>query len=183
MKRLALVALCGLLLAVQGAAQSSRRPERLPVRPTPDPRPKVVPRFEVLAETRLLMDGLANANYRSLEKILAKEPADVETWTFARGQALLVAETGNLLLLRPPRSTPARDAWMQRAMDLRAAAGKLARAAGTRDYDASRSALAGLADACNRCHSTFRVCVRIGPREDEAPPKEPAPKDPERPDR
>jgi hypothetical protein len=185
MKRFGLVALSGLLLAVQGAAQSSRRPERLPVRPTPapDPRPRVVPRFEALAETRLLMAGLANANYRGLEKLLKKEPADVDTWTFARGQALLVAETGNLLLLRPPRSTPARDAWMQRAMDLRAAAGKLARAAGTRDYEASRSALAGLADACNRCHTTFRVSVRVGPRdEEEAPPKEPPPKDPERPE-
>ena len=104
-------------------------------------------------------------------------------WAVGFLLALLIAETGNLLLLRPPRSTAARDLWMQRAMDLRAAAGKVARAAGTRDYDGSRAALAGLANACNRCHSTFRVPVRIGPRaeEGEAPPKEPAPKDSDRP--
>ena len=63
-----------------------------------------MPKFEVIAETSLLMDGLNQSNYRSLEKLLKQKPADAETWTFIRGQALLIAETGNLLLLRPPRS-------------------------------------------------------------------------------
>src|SRR5262245_51093607 len=72
------------------------------------------PKFEALAETRLLMEGLAHPNYRSLNKLLKQKPADVETWTFARGQALLVAETGNLLLLRPPRNN-GRDTWMKLA--------------------------------------------------------------------
>ena len=50
------------------------------------------------------MDGLNLPNYRGLDKLLKQKPADADTWTFIRGQSLLIAETGNLLLLRPPRS-------------------------------------------------------------------------------
>jgi hypothetical protein len=115
-----------------------------------------------VAETRLLMEGLTVPNYRGLEKLLKQKPADDDSWTFARGQALLIAETGNLLLLRPPRNQ-GRDVWMQRAMDLRQAAATLARAAGSRDLDGSRSAFVTMTSACNRCHQTFRVRVRVGP--------------------
>ena len=38
-----------------------------------------------------------------IERLLSQKPADVQSWTFARGQALLIAETGNLLMLRPPK--------------------------------------------------------------------------------
>ncbi len=83
-----------------------------------------MPRFEAVAETKLLMEGLAHPNYRALEKHLeGKGPPDGDTWTFARGQALLIAETGNLLLLRPPRND-GRDTWMRRAMDMRAVGGQ-----------------------------------------------------------
>jgi hypothetical protein len=54
-------------------------------------------------------------------------------------------------------------------MELRDAAGTLARAAGTRDLTRGRTALEGVTNACNRCHNTFRVPVRIGPEEDPRP--------------
>lgn len=123
---------------------------------------KVAPRFEVVAETRLLMEGLAQPNYESLLRHLRERPGDAETWAFARGQALLIAETGNLLMLRPPRNA-GRDAWMQRSMELRQAAAMLARSLGARDLESSRAALVNVAGACNRCHQTFRVSTRIGP--------------------
>jgi cytochrome c556 len=121
-----------------------------------------VPRFEAVAETKLLMEGLAMPNYEALEKMFKQKPPDAEAWTFARGQALLIAETGNLLLLRPPRNQ-GRDAWMQRAMDMRLAATVVAGAAGNRDVEASRTTLKDLGSACNKCHQTFRVPVRVGP--------------------
>src|SRR5258708_2326017 len=64
---------------------------------------KPAPRLEPVAETRLLMEGLNQANFRGLERLLRQKPAEAEAWSFARGQALLIAETGNLLLIRPPR--------------------------------------------------------------------------------
>jgi hypothetical protein len=151
------------MVATSLFAQTRRAPERLP-----RPEEKFTPRFEAMAETKLLMEGLAQPNYRALEKHLEeKGPADAETWTFARGQALLIAETGNLLLLRPPRNT-GRDTWMRRAMDMRQSAGNLARQLADHDLARSRTALVDLANKCNNCHQTFRVPTRIGPNA--APP-------------
>jgi cytochrome c556 len=120
------------------------------------------PRLEAVAETRLLMEGLAQANFRGLEKMLKDKPADGDAWGFTRGQALLIAETGNLLMLRPPHNQ-GQDAWMDRSRELRDAAKGLAKASGNRDYEASRAALGDVANSCNRCHQTFRVSVRIVP--------------------
>src|SRR5205085_9660091 len=88
---------------------------------------------------------------------------------FARGQALLLAETGNLLLIRPPRTPDGQDAWLDRAADLREAATKLARAVGSQDLARSRSGLLEVAGACNRCHQTFRVAHRVRPFGPDAP--------------
>ncbi len=152
------VALASLLLATSGEAQV----RRIQVRP-PAARPAAfVPKFAALAETRLLMEGLANANYRSLHRLLKEKPPDAETWKFVRGQALLIGETGNLLLLRPPRNS-GRDTWMKLAMAMRDRAADLARKAAAEDFDGSKAALANLTTSCNHCHQTFRVNARVGP--------------------
>jgi hypothetical protein len=163
--------LCGFVVAAGGIAattlpaQTRRDAERLP-----QPEAKFTPKFEAMAETSLLMEGLAQSNFRAVEKHLqGKGPQDVETWTFARGQALLIGETGNLLLLRPPRNN-GRDTWMRRAMDMRESAGELARQLANRDLARSRTALIDLTAKCNNCHQTFRVATRIGPNAEEPPP-------------
>lgn len=158
-------ALAGVLLATAGSAQTSRtqpqpRADALPNRAQP-----FTPKFEALAETRLLMEGLANSNYRGLHRLLKEKPTDNETWTFARGQALLLAETGNLLLLRPPRNN-GRDTWMKLAMAMRDDAGELARKIAARNHPGSKAALVNVTNSCNRCHQTFRVNVRVAPEPD-----------------
>jgi hypothetical protein len=120
------------------------------------------PAPEPVAETKLLMNGLAAANLRGLGKTLRDKPAEAEAWAFARGQALLIAETGNLLMLRPPKAT-GRDDWLGYSGDLRDAAEKLARAAAAKDYAKARGGLAALANVCNRCHQTFQVATRVDP--------------------
>jgi hypothetical protein len=106
------------------------------------------------------MEGLAQPNFRSLDRLLREKPPDLETWTFVRGQALLIAETGNLLLVRPPRQQ-GQAAWTENATAMRTVATSLARAAGNQDYARSRAGVAELANTCNRCHQTFRVPVRL----------------------
>src|SRR5438034_1018545 len=93
----------------------------------PQVRTRTVPRLDPVAETRLLMQGINLPNFRGLERHLRQKPADDEAWTFARGQALLIAENGNLLLLRPPRNA-GESAWLDQAGELRSAATRLARA-------------------------------------------------------
>jgi cytochrome c553 len=143
-----------LLLAVLPAPSQSPRPATTTTRPTP--------RLEAVAETRLLMDGLNQPNVRGLERLLKARPDSVEAWTFGRGQALLIAETGNLLLLRPPRNTGLYT-WQEIAMQLRANATHLAQRLAAQDYEGSRTALGQVAAACNRCHQSFRVPTRIQP--------------------
>jgi hypothetical protein len=120
-------------------------------------------KLEPIAETKLLMEGLASPNLVALGKILQDKPTEAEAWRIARGQALLIAESGNLLLLRPPRTASGEDPWMKHATELRDAGAALARSTAAKDYTASRKALAGVANACNRCHQTFRIPQRIDP--------------------
>jgi hypothetical protein len=129
----------------------------------PQPAKKPAPKLEPVAETKLLMEGLADPNAKALGKLLAAKPKDPEAWNFARGQALLLAETGNLLMMRPPKNKTGEESWMTHAAELRENAAVLARSAAARDYLQSRTALAGVANACNRCHQTFRVAVRVDP--------------------
>lgn len=130
---------------------------------------KVTPKLEPIAETKLLMEGLAHANFRGIEQMLTKKPADDRSWTFARGQALLIAETANLLMLRPPKNE-GQPVWFERAMELRKVATTLATATGSKDYQASRTALVNIANSCNRCHQSFRVPVEIEPFAEKATP-------------
>jgi cytochrome c553 len=134
-------------------------PQTTPPRPAPRSTP---PRLEAVAETRLLMEGLAQSNFRGVEKLLRQRGQDADDWTFIRGQALLLAETGNLLMLRPPKN-PSQDAWMERATELRTAATRLARAAAAADYEQSRAGVNEVATSCNRCHQAFRVAVKVTP--------------------
>jgi len=146
MKRLAIVIVLAAATGVQfGHAQPAGR---------------VTPTLEPIAETKLLMAGLAHANFKGLERILSKQPGEDQAWTFARGQALLIAETANLLLLRPPRN-PGESAWMERAMGLRSQAVQLAHAISKKDVEQARGQLEQLAVSCNRCHETFKVPVQI----------------------
>jgi hypothetical protein len=158
MTRAGIVIAIGAFLLVVGPVTSQLRRKEAARPPKPEP----------VAETRLLMEGINQANFRGLERILKERPADVEAWTFARGQALLIAETGNLLMLRPPRGK-GQDAWMGHAAELRDAATSLGRAAGKRDYERSVNAFRDLAGTCNRCHQTFRVTTRLTPFADAGP--------------
>jgi hypothetical protein len=148
-------AAAALLLVVAGPALTQpREGPREPARPAPKP--------EAVAETRLLMEGLNAANFKGLDRLLRDKPADAEAWTYVRGQALLIAETGNLLMLRPPKNE-GHDAWMDQSAELRETATALAKSAAARDFDKSQRGLISVANVCNRCHLTFRSSVRVQP--------------------
>jgi hypothetical protein len=121
---------------------------------------KEPPRLVPIAETRLLMEGLAHPDFQGLEKILSGDGKDKESWEFGRGQSILLAETANLLMLRPPRNT-GQDAWMQHASKFRDAATDLARIMARQDREAGRAGLVALSAQCNSCHQTFRIATKI----------------------
>src|SRR5437660_360637 len=101
-----------LLLAVlaAGLMTAPATPQPTPGTRPKIPTPKTQPRLVPVAETKLIMEGLTHANFQGLEKILKSTDIDAETWAFARGQALLIAESGNLLMIRPPNNS-GQDTW------------------------------------------------------------------------
>lgn len=145
----------GVLLVTAGWAVSQ------PPRPNP-PSGRPRPKLEAVAETKLLMEALLQANFRGLERNLRQKPGDETAWVYARGQALLIAEAGNLLMLRPPK-TSGQDAWLDCCSELREKGTRLARAAAAKDLDGCRAAIAELAVSCNKCHTTFGQATRIVP--------------------
>ncbi|HKB38945.1 MAG TPA: cytochrome c [Gemmataceae bacterium] len=155
-----IAALSGVFLLLLAVPASTQAPK--PTNPLTTPPAKPPLRLEPVAETGLIMNGLAHANFAGLERLLKQKPADNEAWVFARGQALLIGETANLLMIRPPKNS-GETAWMDHCKELRDSATALARTAATRDFDGSRNALGDLAVTCNRCHQTFRVPTRIVP--------------------
>jgi hypothetical protein len=133
-----------------------------------NPPARPAPKLEPVAETKLLMQGLAQSNFKGLERILENPPQENQAWVFARGQALLIGETANLLMLRPPQKQ-GQEAWFDRAADLRTQAVGLARNIASKDYDRSRASFVALANSCNRCHQQFRINVQIAPFADAEP--------------
>lgn len=131
---------------------------------------KITPRLEPVAETKLIMEGLTHANFRGLERTLAKIPLEDQSWQFARGQALLIAESANLLMLRPPRNN-GEAIWMERSMDLRTQSQQLAQLIGKKDLERAKTGMSQVANSCNQCHKTFRIPVEIVPFQPLDPPQ------------
>ncbi|HEY3789481.1 MAG TPA: hypothetical protein VGL71_11535 [Urbifossiella sp.] len=157
MRRIRFLFACGILSAaclVSPFAQSQPAKSR-------------TPKLEPVADAKLLMNGIADPNFKGLSRMLADKPKDDEAWEFARGRALLIAETGNLLMIRPPKERNAQDLWMTHGMDLRDSAATLAKVVSEKDYVKSRAALAGVANACNRCHKAIGIATRVQPFPDD----------------
>ncbi len=166
------------LIWVPAAPTQTYRPLNPRYRPYPYPTaapkavapvPRVAPKLEPVAETKLLMEAMVHPNFRGLERLLRQKPTDAQAWTFARGQALLIGEAANLLMLRPPQNQ-GQPLWFERTTELRKAATDVARAAAAEDYTRSRTAFVELANSCNHCHQAFRVAVEIVPFQDPTPP-------------
>src|SRR4051794_6971635 len=91
---LGLIGTAALLAAPRAEPQTPGKPKTvellkppLPPGQSPQALPKVTPRLEPVAETRLIMEGMAHTNFRGLERLLAERPTEAKAWQFARGQA------------------------------------------------------------------------------------------------
>ena len=157
----------GLLLhGAMGLSQPPRPGTNPPARPGQNPS-RVLPKLEPYAETKLIMEGLAQANFRGLERILGQKPAEDKAWVFGRGQACF-------WLRRAICSCSGRHAMTVKlfgfsAGDFRTAAVQLATSMGQKDFQRSRTNLHNVANTCNRCHQTFRVSFQVKPFADQIP--------------
>jgi hypothetical protein len=88
--------------------------------------------------------------YTYLQKAMAQEPASAEEWPTIQERGLQAAEVANLVAMRPAK--PPQDQWLAGALNLQQAGLALARAAESKDWDATTQAYAGLIQQCNNCH-------------------------------
>lgn len=91
--------------------------------------------------------------YKRLKLQLAEQPADRAGWNGVKGDALTLAEGGNLLLLRAPAEEKA--AWSRLSVEVRDLAGKVYQAARAQNYAQARGDYQTLISRCNACHQKF----------------------------
>jgi hypothetical protein len=99
------------------------------------------------------MEGVFQGPYKRLKTAMAEEPKDNAGWKAIRSEALILAEGGNLLLLRKP----AKDAeeWVKYSVATRDAGAELFKAAKAKDFAASKKAYKAMLNHCNACHKKF----------------------------
>ena len=100
------------------------------------------------------MEYINGPVFARLRKLLAEEPKGRPEWRQARGYALVLGETGNLLMIRPPEEDEAAG-WKRFSAALRDEGAKLYEATKKRDYKIAREHYIALARQCNTCHNEF----------------------------
>lgn len=89
-----------------------------------------------------------------LKAAMAHAPTDDDGWEAIESSALIMAESGNLLLLRGPSEH--RDLWVKASIGLREAGADLYHAAQKKDYKAARANFKLMAAQCMECHKHFK---------------------------
>jgi hypothetical protein len=99
------------------------------------------------------MESVFQSPYRRLKAALAAEPKDAAAWKAVRSDALILAEGGNLLLVRKPMKDS--DEWAKHSAASRDAGAALFKAAKAKDYPATKKAYEAMLGHCNACHKKF----------------------------
>jgi hypothetical protein len=110
--------------------------------------------IRTLANVRELHDLLISPASDAVFNAATDPPTDAQGWTTARGQALVLAESANLLMV----GTRVRDNtnWMKMSRALVDAAALAAAAAEKKDAKALEAATDSITVACMNCHQPYR---------------------------
>ena len=91
--------------------------------------------------------------FKVLKATMQSEPQNRKGWVPLKSTALLLAENGNLLMLRAPEENSAE--WNKLSAELRQQGKPLYQAAKKRDFDATRKEYKAIVANCNACHQSF----------------------------
>ena len=107
-----------------------------------------------LANVRELHDLMISPASDSVFVASANQPLDAKGWTTARNQALVLAESGNLLMV----GSRVRDSgnWMKMSRAMVDAAALAATAAEKKDAMALEAATDAITVSCMECHRPYR---------------------------
>lgn len=99
------------------------------------------------------MEYVFQPSFKALKPAMASEPADKKGWFAIKSNSLILAEGGNLLLIREAQ-TDAED-WAKHSYEVRDYGGNLYRAAQAKDYTAAKKSYQSMVKSCNACHEQF----------------------------
>lgn len=99
------------------------------------------------------MEYAFEPQYKRLREVMAAAPEANSQWKSIKGDALSLAEGGNLLLMRVPDE--GESLWKKFSAGVRRDGSSLYRAARSKDYEAAKKSYAAMLNQCNRCHQEF----------------------------
>jgi hypothetical protein len=99
------------------------------------------------------MEYAFEPTYRRLKPVIATAPTDNKAWKAIKADSLILAEGGNLLLIRQPEKDAAD--WARHSTQVRDTGGQLYEAAKAKDYAAARKHYEAMIQNCNACHKQF----------------------------
>jgi hypothetical protein len=102
------------------------------------------------------MEYVFQPTFKRLKPAMATAPADNKVWKAIKADALILAEAGNLLLMREPEADAADVAdWIKHSVEVRGFGGDLYRAAKAKDHATARKHYEAMVENCNACHHQF----------------------------
>jgi hypothetical protein len=115
--------------------------------------PSVAEVFRPVATVKQVMLGITVPASNAVFAVAGETPADEAAWQAVEASALAVAESGNLLLMKPRAVDDAE--WKQFALALIDVGAKAAEAA--RAKDAEKTGIAGddMYTVCEQCHAKY----------------------------
>jgi hypothetical protein len=121
------------------------------------------PPYKPIADVKQLMQGIvdpsADVVWESVATIFTKDhveerrPRTKEEWDHVRSNAMILTESGNLLMMAP-RAKDGGD-WMRMAQDLVDTASIALRAADAKDADGLLKVGGQIDEACENCHKKY----------------------------
>lgn len=99
------------------------------------------------------MEYVFQPTFKRLKPVMAAAPAGNQEWKSIKADSLVLAEGGNLLLIRQPNDD-ATD-WAKHSVKVRDFGGQLYRAAKAKDFTNARKYYESMVKSCNACHQQF----------------------------
>ncbi len=99
------------------------------------------------------MEYVFQPTYLRLKQSMAAAPADNKGWKAIKSDALILAESCNLLYGRKPEEHG--EDWVGHATASKEQGAKLYGAAKAKDFEAATSAYKAMLNNCNACHKQF----------------------------
>jgi len=99
------------------------------------------------------MEYVFQPAYLRLKENLQKEPTNARGWKPLKSDALILAESCNLLFSRKPEKDA--EDWAAHAVAARTNGASVYAAAGERNYSETKAAFSRMLNSCNACHRQF----------------------------